>query len=185
MSTFTAAELLALSPPDLYSLLELCEGDSPVQRAAALGLDCSDPVHREAVERACTPSVERAQAFSPPIGAAHRGVRSDLTPAEQTPADPGTAEGGGYAEALSLPEPDPEGARGMAELLAAAAGTGEPFMAGTFALYADPSGAVVMVTETAATGVRRDVIPRKAVRFALGLMGGGKSRGMLGRLIGG
>jgi hypothetical protein len=57
-------------------------------------------------------------------------------------------------------------------------------MAGTFALYADPSGAVVMVTETAATGVRRDVIPRKAVKFALGLMAG-KGRGMLGRLIGG
>lgn len=184
MSTFTAAELLALSPSDLYGLLEISDGADVVQRAAALGLDCSDPVHRAAVERACTPSVERAQAFSPPIGAAQSGVRSDLTPLGRTSPTPHTAEGEPLGEPLGLPEADPAAAAGMAELLAESAGTGRPFMAGTFALYSDPSGAVVMVTETDGTGVRRDVIPRKAVKFALGLMGG-RSRGMLGRLIGG
>lgn len=184
MTTFDPHELLSLDPPTLRGLLDLAPGDTEIVKAAYLGLDCSISEHRAAVERAYALHSEPLQAFSPPIGAGRSGVNDTLTPerpAEQTGGDghPEDPEDG-----LGLPEPDPAAAAGMAEILASTAGTGRPFMAGTFALYSDPSGAVVMVTETDNAGVRRDVIPRKAVRFALGLMSG-KRGGLLGRLIGG
>lgn len=184
MSTFTARELLGLDADTLRSLLDLAEGDSPVVRAAYLGLDCSVSEHRAAVERAYAIDAPAAQPFSPPIGAAQPGVRSDLTPTG--PAEAGQDDDDYYPgdDALGLPEPDPAAAAGILDLLNSTAGTGRPFMAGTFAMYADPSGAVVIVTETEGTGLRRDVLPRKAVRFALGLIGG-KRGGILRRMIGG
>lgn len=176
MSTFSAPELLALDARTLRSLLDLAPDGTEVTRAAYLGLDCSISGHRAAVERAYAVDAE-------PAGAGQLGVRFDLTPesAGQPVGQSGDPEGD--SDGLGLPEPDPAAAASMADILAASAGTGRPFMAGTFAMYSDPSGAVVMVTETEAGGLRRDVIPRKAVKFALGLMSG--KRGMLGRLIGG
>lgn len=191
MSTFTASELLALDAETLRGLLELAEGDDVVVRAAYLGLDCSVPAHRAAVERAVYAGAPAPQPFSPPVGAAQPGVRSDLTPTEAPPSAPGdghptevtTPENRSQPEP-SLPAPDPGAAAALADVLAATAGTGRPFMAGTFALYSDPSGSVVMVTETAA-GQRNDVIPRKLVKLALGLMAGkGPGIGMLARMVG-
>jgi hypothetical protein len=182
MSAFTTAELLGLPASDLRDLLELAPGESLGGRAAYLGLDLAAPTHLAAVQRACPELAEPVQPYSPPIGAAQAGVRSDRTPDELAPATPTEGHPVGVDDALRLPEPDPAAAAGLADMLAESAGTGQPFMGGTFALYADPSGAVVMVTETA-TGTRTDVIPRKAVKFALGLMSG-KGTGMLGRMIG-
>jgi hypothetical protein len=184
MSVFTTAELLDLSPSDLYGLMALAPGDNPVVQAAYLGLDCSVTEHRDAVDAALAYGDDGGQAFSPPVGAGQPGVRSYLTPAEPDPAPPVDAQDEPDSEALGLPESDPEAAEGMAAMLAATAGSGVPFLAGTFALYSHPSGSVVMVTETSASGVRRDVIPRKMVKLALGLMGGGK-RSLLGKMLGG
>lgn len=184
---FSAAELVALDAQTLRDLLDVASGDTPEVRAAYLGLDVEVPEHRQAVEAA----YGDGQPYSPPIGAAQAGVSLRLTPTGPAPDAPGDALPGPEPDALSLPEPDPAGAADMADMLAASAGTGRPFMAGTFALYSDPSGAVVIVTETETAGVRRDVIPRKAVKVALDLMAGkhgmiGKLGGLLGRgLIGG
>jgi hypothetical protein len=87
---------------------------------------------------------------------------------------------------IGLPEPDAEGATELADAIGDSARTGRPFMAGTFALHGDPSGAVVMVTEDAAGRVRKSVVPRKIVRLALGLMAGERSgmAGFLARRLG-
>lgn len=184
MSTFTSDELLGLTASDLYGLLELAPGDNPVVKAAYLGLDCSIGEHRDAVDKALEHGDDDGQPFSPPVGAAQAGVRSDLTPAGPDPAPPVDGQGDPDSEALGLPEADQEGAEGMAALLRASAGTGVPFLAGTFAMYSHPNGDVWLVTETNQSGVRRDPIPRKVVKLALGLMGGGK-RSLLGKMFGG
>lgn len=189
MSAFTRAELLALEPRDLADLLKMADGDTPELSARALGLDISDPADRKAVIAAVEAIIDAAEPGGPVVGAGQLGVRSDLTPKE--PAIPcgycGDHHPGedrhGEAEALGLPEPSPAAAADMAEILRASAGTGVPFLAGTFALYAAPDGSIVMVTETNTHGVRRDVIPRKAVKFALGMMAGKAPFGM-GRLFG-
>lgn len=182
MSAFTTAELLALPASDLNDLMNLAPGETFAGKAAYLGLDLAIPDHRAAVDRAYDVGTEAEQPYSPPIGAAQTGVRSDRTPTVGYESVPTEGHPVGGDDALRLPEPDPAAAAGLADMLAASAGSGKPFMGGTFALYADPSGAVVMVTETE-TGTRTDVIPRKAVKFALGLMSG-KGTGMLGRMIG-
>lgn len=184
MSAFTRAELLALAPHDLADLLAMSEGDNVLRKAEELGLDpWGSPADYEAV-KAAVPGWEcPGDPDGPVIGAGQLGVRSDLTPNPQEPATPTGGQGDPLGEALGLPEPDPAAAADMAEILRTSAGTGEPFMAGTFALYAAPDGSVVMVTETTAHGIRRDVIPRKAVKFALGMMAGKAPFGM-GRLFG-
>jgi len=183
MTTFTRAELRGLDPQDLADLIGLAEGSTPFECAQSLGLDPTNPNDRKAVEAAVAVRWPGEQSFSPPIGAGEEGVRSDLTPADPQPATPDTGEGDDSTDALGLPQPDPEAAADMAELLRISSGTGKPFMAGTFAMYSDPSGAVVLVTEDQAGNVRRSVIPTKAVSFALGLMAGKRPGGMLGRLL--
>src|SRR3954464_1410221 len=96
MSAFSVTELLILDAPDLYDLLQLAPGEELAVRAAYLGLDLAMPIHRQAVERACASAGETVQPFSPPIGAAQLGVRSDRTP---TAADlAGPAEGNPEAD---------------------------------------------------------------------------------------
>jgi hypothetical protein len=185
VKVFSEQELLGLDAPTLRDLLDLAEGGNVMERAAYLGLNpLVVPSHYVAV-RAAVPELETGtQPFSPPIGAAQDGVRFNLTPDETEPDAPIDGQGDDAGDPLGLPEPDPAAAEDLAVMLAESAGTGRPFMAGTFALYSDPTGAVVIVTETEKSGVRRDVIPRKAVRFALSMMGGGGAkRGLLARMI--
>jgi len=155
MSTFTAAELLALDAGDLAELLDVAPGDEPAVRAAALGLDVAVSSHRAAVERAI-------------------GVRLNLTPdvpAAQSAGEQQPAPAGTLTDALSNP----------AELLAAYRGRAEPFMAGTFALYSAADGSVVAVMQHPNGEVTRSVIPQKLVKLTLGMMTG--QAGMLGRLL--
>ena len=184
MSTFTEQELLGLDPETLRGLLDIAEGGNVMERATYLGLNpLVVPSHYVAVRAAVPELAEGTQPFSPPVGAGQPGVRSDLTPLGPDPVAPMDDQDQGEPDPLGLPEPDPEGAADLAQMMADSAATGQAFMGGTFALYCDPSGAVVMVTETAA-GERTTVIPRKAVRFALSMMaGGGAKRGLLSRMI--
>lgn len=187
MSTFTRHELLSLDPDTLRGLLDLAEGDNVLERSRYLGLDpFNQQTDYDAVRAAVPELTEGTQPFSPPIGAAHPGVRSDLTPTAAAMAPLGVDLPGPLDDGSDdlLPPANAEAAATMEQMLSEAAGTGRPFMAGTFALYSDPSGAVVMVTETSMAGVRRDVIPRKAVRFALSMIGGGAKRSMIGKLLG-
>lgn len=185
MSTFTRDELLSLDAETLRGLLDLAEGDSVMQRCQHLGLDpFNHPADYQAVRAAVPELEEGTQPFSPAVGAGQPGVRSDLTPLGPDPVDPVDAQGEPGPDALGLPEPDAAAAATIEQILKESAGTGRPFMAGTFALYSDPTGAVVMVTDTSSSGVRRDVIPRKAVKFALSMIGGGSKRSMIGKLIG-
>lgn len=48
----------------------------------------------------------------------------------------------------------------------------EPTIAGTFALYTDSSGGLVLVTETAEYGVQRQAIPAPMLKLALSSVGG-------------
>lgn len=68
--------------------------------------------------------------------------------------------------------------------------TENPFLAGTFALYMDHDGAVIMVTEIEGRGVERHRIPKAMVSAALSFAGGGggiagKLGGFLARRSGG
>lgn len=183
--TFTRRELRELAPADLADLLRMAtapEADGqPWANAMALGLDPTNPNDRKAVEAAWEVAGYEAEPFSPPIGAGQDGVRSDLTPTETGQPGPDKDQGPGSGDAYGLPEPDAAGAADLADAIRNSAESGRPFMAGTFALYGDPSGAVVLVTEDAAANVRRSVVPRKVVRLALGLMAGERS-GMAGFL---
>lgn len=170
MSTFTPAELLELDAADLRGLLEIAEGDTHAARARHLGLDPHHPAHVAAVERAYG-----IESYSPPIGAAQTGVRSDLTPTEQAPDTPDDDQDQADGDPQTLSDVA-DFQRGMAESVR----TGQPFFAGTFAMYGHPSGAVVLVTEDQCGEVRQRVIPRKAVKAGLGIMSG---KG-IGRLFG-
>lgn len=188
---FTRAELRQLQPTDLADLLRLADSDTPWGSAMLLGLDPTNPNDRKAVEAAWRAAEYEPDAFTPPVGAGQPGVRSDLTPPGAEPALPtpgqdvaptaaeSVPEG---ADELGLPPADPEGAKSLADTMGRSAATGQPFMAGTFALYADPTGAVVLVTEDADGNVKRSVVPRKAVRLGLSLMAG--EGGPLARLLG-
>ncbi len=72
-------------------------------------------------------------------------------------------------QAPTAPQNAAETARTIGNILKESAQTGEPFMEGTFALYADPSGAVVIVTENPERGVERHTIPPQFVRLVLSL----------------
>lgn len=198
--TFSRAELRQLAPGDLADLLRMAappdSDNQPWAAAMLLGLDPTNPNDRKAVEAAWDAAGYVPDSFSAPVGAGQPGVRSDLTPTgagEPAPDDGMPLDPRGTYVALSvasdvavdagvgLPEPDAEGAADLADAIAESAARGRPFMAGTFALYGDPSGAVVLVTEDAAGNVKRSVVPRKIVRLALGLMSGERS-GMAGFL---
>lgn len=58
-----------------------------------------------------------------------------------------------------------------------------PFLQGTFALYADPSGALVLVTDIPGRGLERNVLPAAMVRAALAVAGGGGKLASLGALF--
>lgn len=185
-ATFSRDELYALAPADLHDLLVLADGDGIPEQAAALGLDVyGNPSDCLAVMAAVpdwpglpSPSVRDN-------AAAQSGVNSGLTPESTAPEPPTTGDGEGSDDAQGLPEPDPAGAASLADLMAATAGTGQPFMAGTYALYADPTGAVVLVTQDPDGSVRRSVVPAKMVRLALALMAGEtpKGFGLIGKLL--
>lgn len=184
--TFTRRELRELEPGDLADLLRMASTpetdlNQPWGAAMALGLDPTNPNDRKAVESAWEVAGYESDPFSPPIGAGQDGVRQYLTPDEPDGPTPGDDQDGGSGDALGLPEPDAAGAADLADAIGQSAASGRPFMAGTFALYGDPSGAVVLVTEDAAENVRRSVVPRKVVRVALSLMAGERS-GMAGFL---
>lgn len=199
MTTFTRAELRALPPSDLADLIRMAiepgddwsATDTAWKAAMTLGLDPTNPNDRKAVEAAWRATSEVPESFSSPVGAGHPGVRSDLTLPGAEPALPTPGQGVAPtaaesvpegADELGLPPADPEGARTLADTMARSAATGQPFMAGTFALYADPTGAVVLVTQDADGNVKRSVVPRKAVRLGLSLMAG--EGGPLSRLLG-
>jgi hypothetical protein len=75
------------------------------------------------------------------------------------------------------PAPPPD------ELVTAAAGP-VPVLEGTFAIYNDPSGALVIATNTSTYGQRTDVLPAKMVKLAqLAAASGGRMPG-LGKLFG-
>ena len=194
MSVFSPAELLALEPSDLRGLMDLADGDGIAERAATLGLDIAAPAHCRAVMLAypevpewivptasgpVTVSGVLGTAGYPSDAAGQTGVRQDLTP-------PGTSPAHGTHGHPEPPQTLSDGFSGPADLaahMAAHKGTGTPFLAGTFALYAAPDGSVVMVTETTQAGIRRDVMPAKLVRMALGLAAG-QGGGIMGRLFG-
>lgn len=185
-STFNRFELRALAPADLADLLRMAAApdsdNQPWGAAMLLGLDPTNPNDRKAVEAAWDAAGYLPDPYSPPIGGSENGVRSDLTPdilaGQDADEEMDLSDG--------LPQPDPEGALAVGAMLEKSRTTGEPFMAGTYALYADPSGAVVMVTEDATGHVRRSVVPRKVVKLAIGLMAGERQgkNGMLLRVLG-
>jgi hypothetical protein len=181
---FTRAELRALPPTDLADLLRLAEGDTPIAAAVTLGLDPKSPEDCRAVEAAVLAIIDQDEAYSPPIGADPAGVRSDLTPAVPEGPDRSAALAEQGLTDLGAVQADPTGARELALMMDRSAATGEPFLAGTFALYAAPTGDVVMVTEGIGEGVRRSVVPKRWVRTALGLMSGEGAGGMKGRILG-
>lgn len=181
-TTFSRDELRALDPETLRGLLDLAEGDTDWKRAMSLGLDPTNPRDRMAVLTALETADDRApMTFSAPVGAGESGIRSDLTGDAAGAPAVGDDQGPGSSDGYGLPQPDAEGAADLARAIATSAERAEPFMAGTFALYGDPSGAVVLVVEDAAGNVKRSVVPRKIVRLALGLMSGERS-GMAGFL---
>jgi len=189
MSTFTRAELRALPAADLADLIKMAEpdpartwGDPFWDRAIAIGLDPTNPNDRRVVEAAASVAGDVPESFSAPIGAGQDGVRSDLTPNEPAPTAPTDGDQDADDDGLGVPEADPAGAAELRAAMEMSAVNGRPFMAGTFAMYADPSGAVVLVTEDAGMNVRRTVIPRKVVRIALQFMAG--DVGPIGRLFG-
>lgn len=188
MTVWTREELLELDAETLRGLLDVAEGDNVMERAAYLGLEpFHSPADYEAIVAAVPELKTGTQPFSPPVGAGQTGVRSDLTPKEPTgPGLPDRVSGDlrNVSDAMSLPEPGPESAADLASMLAHSAATGEPVIAGTFALYAHPSGAIILTTETTTHGVRQDVIPKRGVKLALSLIAG-KGAGMFGRLFGG
>lgn len=172
---FTPAELLSLPPSDLRDLIQLSTGLDPIVQAAALGLDLAITDHREAFLRAFPEVTFYPHAWQELTG--QDGVRSDLTPIETAPDGPATGD-------QTAPDDDSSPFSGPSELLAhmnETRGTNVPFLAGTFALYAAPDGSIVMVTETEQAGLRRDQLPAKIVRLALGMASG--QGGMLGRMF--
>lgn len=186
MGEFTRAELRELAPGDLADLIGLAEGETPWECAMTLGLDPTNPNDRKAVETAVAARWDVPEPFSPPIGAGQPGVRSDLTPAVQEPATPMRGQDAGELVDLGTIEADGMTARTLAEMMDQSVISGEPFMGGTFAMYAAPDGSVVMVTEGIGDGVRRSVIPRQWVRTALSLAAGegGIKNKMLGKIFG-
>jgi hypothetical protein len=186
MSLFTRAELLALDPADLLDLLDIADGNNVIEQAQSLGLDTDDGEQWAAVLAAYQHAHGGPEAFSPPIGAGQAGVRSDLTPIE--PAMPGPIDRMDDAALVDLSdiEANRESGEALALMMDRSAVTGEPFLAGTFAMYATPSGDVVMVTEGMGMGVKKSVFPRRWVRTALGLIAGegGLKMKMLGKIFG-
>jgi hypothetical protein len=185
---FTRHELLALPATDLGDLLRLTGVDDVWEAARALGLDPAEYYDRHAVERAWWAKGLEPDPFGPVIGSDPEGVRRDLTPTD--PADRTGVDGNPDQAIIDLGtiEATPDGARDIAAMMDASVASGEPFMAGTFAMYAAPDGSVVMVTEGIGEGVRRSVVPRRWVRSALQLMageGGGLKMRMLGKLFNG
>jgi hypothetical protein len=182
---FTRDELLALPAPDVCDLLGLVEGDTMVDRATKLGFDLSYREDEEAVLRALAPV---DQPYSPPIGADSEGVRSDLTPAVPEDRAPSLPVIDQDLSDLAMMDASPEAAMDIAEMMDRSASTGEPFLAGTFAMYAAPDGSVVMVTEGTPPldGVRRSVVPKRWVRSALQLLAGegGLKAKMLSKIFG-
>lgn len=187
MTMFTRAELLDLEPEDLAELLDVADGSDPMEKAESLGLNLHDVHEKVAWLRALkSRDMPVPESYSPPIGAGQPGVRQDLTPGEAAELVAATGDPVPVTLDLGAVEADPTGAREIALLMDRSAETGEPFLGGTFAMYAAPNGDVWMVTEGIGDGVRRSMIPRKWVRAALQLMageGGMKSR-MLGKIFG-
>lgn len=179
-TTFSRQELRALDPADLRGLLELADGDTDLQKAMALGLDPTSPSDREAVIRAMGIL---------PNGVPDAGesdVRFDLTPdGPGEPADP-SGQGTPSSEALVPADSDPVAAASIRDAMLASVQTGEPFFAGTFALYATPRGEIVCVTQDQQGIVKRSVVPRRAVQMALALIAGERTgvAGMLARRFG-
>lgn len=68
------------------------------------------------------------------------------------------------------PTTEPAAADDLAAALAEleSAPTHTPLMAGTFALYGDGKGGLVLVTETADGGVQRRQIPARLIKLATG-----------------
>lgn len=181
---FTRTELRELPPSDLADLLRLTGNDNVWGAAQQLGLDVANAFDRMAVQAAWDVAGYELDPYSPPIGSDPEGVRSDLTPAIPEGPDRSAAMAEQGLTDLGAVQADPTGARELALMMDRSAATGEPFLAGTFALYAAPTGDVVMVTEGIGEGVRRSVVPKRWVRTALGLMSGEGAGGMKGRILG-
>jgi hypothetical protein len=187
MSTFTRTELRELPPADLGDLLRMTHLDNLWEAAMALGLDPTNPFDRKATETAWETVGYEPDPYSPPVGAGQAGVSADLTPVVTGVPTPVHAEAVAVARALGdaepadleLPEPDPEAADYLRVLMAESVDSGEPFVAGTFAAYADPSGAVILVTEDKDGVVTRAILPRRIVKIGIGLISG-ERRGLAG-----
>lgn len=175
-TTFSRQELRELDPADLRGLLELADGETDLQKAMSLGLDPTSPVDRDAVIRAMGTVSDQGP------DAGESGVRLDLSP--NAPGGPAHPDGLDTPSSTALAPA--ETAASIRDKMAASAATGDPFMAGTFALYAAPSGELVLVTQDQQDRVNRSVVPRKAVQMALALIAGEKTGvvGMLARKFG-
>lgn len=181
---FTRGELLALPSSDVADLLGLVEGVDVVDRAYKLGFNLLQLEDRIAVLRATEGTPEP---YSPPIGSLPDGVRSNLTPAVPEDRSPSLDVVDQDLSVLGTMGPSPEVALDIAAMMDRSVETGEPFLAGTFAMYAAPDGSVWMVTEGIGDGIRRSQVPRKWVRAALQLVAGegGLKAKMLGKIFGG
>jgi hypothetical protein len=187
MSTFTRTELRELPPADLGDLLRMTRLDNLWEAAMALGLDPTNPFDRKATETAWETVGYEPDPYSPPVGAGQTGVSADLTPVVPGVPTPVHAEAVAVARVLGdaapadleLPEPDPEAADYLRVLMAESVDSGKPFVAGTFAAYADPSGAVILVTEDKDGVVTRAILPRRIVKIGIGLISG-ERRGLAG-----
>lgn len=82
----------------------------------------------------------------------------------------------------------PESPASLPDLLAnpPAPDTERPFLAGTFALYMDHDGSVIMVTDIEGRGVEHQRIPPAMVKAAVSFAGGGGGiGGKLAAFLGG
>lgn len=187
MGAFTRQELRELDPADLRGLLELADGDTDLQRAMSLGLDPTHPRDRLAVFTAMETAAEDVPTpFSQVIGADADGVRKIRTANDQQPADPVDGQGGGSSGALLPAEGSLETAASIKQAILASAFSGQPFFAGTFAVYGTATGEIVLVTEDQHGEVKKTCVPKNVVRMSLALIAGERTgvAGLLARKFG-
>lgn len=66
----------------------------------------------------------------------------------------------------------------ISEAMTRSVATGQPFLAGTFAIYGHPTGAIVVVTDEKNRGVERNTIPPALVKMTLQMASGGGTERM-------
>lgn len=78
---------------------------------------------------------------------------------------------------------DPAAVAAQSVMAGEVEGQPAPLAQGTFALYATPEGALVLVTDIPDRGVERNVLPAAMVKAAMTMIGGGGKLSAIGSLF--